>query len=1172
MHQPWRTFATIINISLSGKTIGLDKLRLSRAQILCGMYYKKNVDYVELLWEDFTYQIDNKGHKKQDKMYYPRFTKVIIHHFLTKDKTVSKRNKIVMHTSRDDYLINTLRFVSAKEESQIYGARIPKSITSPEMRESKAYKTYIGYATGVTPPKKARKFKKPASPKLTTVLVSLEEPIRKSKRVKRPTKKSTNVPTGGVVIRETHVMSLSKKKEKMTVEKRKVIDFLSEVALTKEVRKKILRDFHKTHPSGFGAITKLALSAAKIKPFVTHEGTGAKPGVPGVTEEESTENSEHETDKNETGSESDQEENEEDVEDDEEEKDDELVKTSSNSTDDEDETNVEDKDEGGCDAEMINVQQRNENLETTLNQEDAHVTLSTVTKKTKVPVTSSSHSSDLASKFLNFSDIPYTDAEIVSPIDVHVHHEIMPKEVSNIASLVIKNMVTELLEHAVLAKESSQPKSIYESAQSEELKFKVANSDMPQDQEENLGNDDEEPKRKVASKHDWFTKPKQPEDLTNLDWNVGKTPQQGPTQSWLMTLASSVDKPSKTFDELMSTPIDFFAYIMNGLKITNLTQETLLGPAFKLLKGTLTNYVELEYDFKECYKALSEKLNWDNPKGGDYPFDLTKPLPLVMNENHQMAAQYDLQGIEDMVRNIWSPVKVAYDKHALRGISHWRDQRKTFYGYGRGLESTHDVYSTKRILAVTRVERVEDLQLGVESYQKKINVTKPETTRPDIRKKDPYTPYQDPQGFIYVDTQGRNRLMRSDELYKRWNSLEKKRANIMIKAIDKQLKERRMMRSFEKSMVINAHVEGSSTNGFKAVNDTKRPTMYLIIWSYKGVRYRSKSDNKGKVPTEMELVLEQTQQGTSYEVSVNAEGVEGLKRKVKIKGERKEALLTLRQKPEFDIEIKDKKGTENVVTDHLSRIDNNESSDDSKVNENFPGETLMKINTRNEPSFADFTNYLVGDIISKGMTYQQKNKFFSDLKHYFWEEPYLFKVCSDGMIRRCISGPEIQTILDQCHHGLTGGHYGPNVTAKKVLDSGFYWPTIIKEAHTLVRLCEACQKTRNISKRDEMPLTNIQVCEIFDVWGIDFMGPFPKSHKFEYILVAVDYISKWAEAQALPTNDARVVVTFLKKLLCRFRMPKALISDRGTHFCNKIIEKTIKDNPAIWSRKLDDVL
>ncbi|GJW65920.1 reverse transcriptase domain-containing protein [Tanacetum coccineum] len=255
---------------------------------------------------------------------------------------------------------------------------------------------------------------------------------------------------------------------------------------------------------------------------------------------------------------------------------------------------------------------------------------------------------------------------------------------------------------------------------------------------------------------------------------------------------------------------------------------------------------------------------------------------------------------------------------------------------------------------------------------------------------------------------------------------------------------------------------------------------------------------------------------------------------------------------EFDIEIKDRKGTENVTANHLSRIENEETSDDSEVDDNFSGETLMEINTKDEPWFADFANYLVGDIIPKGMMYQQKNKFFSDLKHYFWEDPYLFKVCSD------------------------------------------------------VRLCEACQKTGNISKRDEMPLTNIQVCENFDVWGIDFMGPFPKSYKFEYILVAVDYVSKWAEAQSLPTNDARVVITFLKKLFCHFEMPKSLINDRGTYFCNKmmektmkrygvnhrfstsyhpqtsgqventnralkrILEKTVKDNPAIWSRKLDD--
>ncbi|GJX13910.1 hypothetical protein Tco_0205668, partial [Tanacetum coccineum] len=122
-------------------------------------------------------------------MYYPRFTKVIIHYFLTQDKTLSWRNKIRMHTSNDDYLINTLRFVSTKEETQIYSAILPESLTSPEMKETKAYKTYLGFATGATPPKKARKFKKSASPKLTTVPVSTEEPTGKLKRVKRSAKK-----------------------------------------------------------------------------------------------------------------------------------------------------------------------------------------------------------------------------------------------------------------------------------------------------------------------------------------------------------------------------------------------------------------------------------------------------------------------------------------------------------------------------------------------------------------------------------------------------------------------------------------------------------------------------------------------------------------------------------------------------------------------------------------------------------------------------------------------------------------------------------------------------------------------------------------------------------------------------------------------------------------------
>ncbi|GKG26351.1 reverse transcriptase domain-containing protein, partial [Tanacetum coccineum] len=103
----------------------------------------------------------------------------------------------------------------------------------------------------------------------------------------------------------------------------------------------------------------------------------------------------------------------------------------------------------------------------------------------------------------------------------------------------------------------------------------------------------------------------------------------------------------------------------------------------------------------------------------------------------------------------------------------------------------------------------------------------------------------------------------------------------------------------------------------------------------------------------------------------------------------------------------------------------------------------------------------------------------------------------------------------------------PITPLKRSSISGFYWPTIYKDAHDFVTRCEICQRQSKISQRDEMPQNSIQVCEILDMWGIDFMGPFPSSRGNKYILMAVDYLSKWVEEKALPTNDARVVCKFL---------------------------------------------
>ncbi|KAK6144769.1 hypothetical protein DH2020_021589 [Rehmannia glutinosa] len=227
---------------------------------------------------------------------------------------------------------------------------------------------------------------------------------------------------------------------------------------------------------------------------------------------------------------------------------------------------------------------------------------------------------------------------------------------------------------------------------------------------------------------------------------------------------------------------------------------------------------------------------------------------------------------------------------------------------------------------------------------------------------------------------------------------------------------------------------------------------------------------------------------------------------------------------EFNITIRDKKGVEKVVDDHLSRLICDDSFQTPPINDTFPDAQLFNVTV--VPWFADIVNFLVTGMMPSNWNSQDKKKFLTE---------------------------EVGSIIKFCHSEACGGHFSVKKTSTKILQCRFYWPNLFKDTYTFCKSCENCQMLGSISKRNMMPLNLILVIEIFDCWGIDFMGPFPVSFGFIYILVAIDYVSKWIEVIPCRNNDHKTVIKFLKEnILSRFGIPRVIISDGGTHFCNKV--------------------
>nr|GEY82457.1 hypothetical protein [Tanacetum cinerariifolium] len=348
---------------------------------------------------------------------------------------------------------------------------------------------------------------------------------------------------------------------------------------------------------------------------------------------------------------------------------------------------------------------------------------------------------------------------------------------------------------------------------------------------------------KEASQHPyWFQK--QAKTLTpDRAWNKTLSATHRHIQPWINNLAKKADSRT-SFSEMMDTPVDFLVFVMNRLKVDTLTPELLASPTYELMKGSCKSLVELEFFFEEVYKATTDQLNWNKPKEQQYPHDLLKQKYTTSVTKTKAADYGHIKWIEDLVpRTMWRQVSVSYDKHALWGISHWGHKRQQFYGFMVNRESARDVYSKRRIIAVTELQIVEwhnykhldwitvhrdddKLYKFKEGYFKRLHI-------------------QDIKDMLLLLVQGKLTNLMVNKHFAFNVSLRMFTRSIVIqrRVEDLQLG----VESYQKKLnLTKPDTDGTLNDVRTALDDRlkdcdeipKRPTMYLNLWSYKAVRHR----------------------------------------------------------------------------------------------------------------------------------------------------------------------------------------------------------------------------------------------------------------------------------------------------------------------------------------------
>jgi hypothetical protein len=260
---------------------------------------------------------------------------------------------------------------------------------------------------------------------------------------------------------------------------------------------------------------------------------------------------------------------------------------------------------------------------------------------------------------------------------------------------------------------------------------------------------------------------------------------------------------------------------------------------------------------------------------------------------------------------------------------------------------------------------------------------------------------------------------------------------------------------------------------------------------------------------------------------------------------------------EFIINVLDRPGKDNVVDYFLSRIKNED--DDIPVDDSFPDKHIFSLSV-NTPWFADMANYLDTRKLPSHFSPHEKKKIIAQSANYSWVGHDLFHTSPNLIIRRCVREDEIPEILRSCQDGPCGGHFSEKHTTYKVLHLGYYWPSIFKDDAKYVRSCDSCQRIGKATSADKIPLRAQVMIEPFEKWALDFVGPIsPMSHKKNYILVCMDYVTKWVEEESLFRDTEKFVFEVIyEDIFTRFGVAREIVTDKGTQFTSKLMRELTK--------------